>query len=371
MKRFLACLLLFLLAAGSISASDDLSITLEGIRVYWFGFVPTGVDLRLTYSGAPILDGLDTKLFFQAGGGYEEATLWRNTNGTVYSGPVLENLENKYMQPNLRFEGGIIQGLLWNEALDKNLLEAFLVYRLRYDNHIPHEASFIEGSIFSDAEGILGNSLFAGLMYHNLEVDKRHKTKNGLYAEASLEWGPQFLFNESIGGSDYFRMNATAKGFIRLFDLNPEKEKNTLSIYLADLFSVDWMTGGSIPIYAFQTFGGTKLRGGLGGSVRGYEKRAWDANFKMVNNLEIRVNGPALFLPSLVPGILAYFDAGYAATYFADAAAQPSFLAATGAGIYLNVFDFDYLAVYFQVPLTEERKDGKAFSIAVELGLHF
>lgn len=371
MKRAIVLVFLILIALNTLSASENLAVTLEGIRVYWFGFVPTGVDLRLTYLGVPLFTGLDTKLFFQAGGGYEEATVWRNSDGTVYTGPAPENREINFMQPNARFETGIIQGIAWNQELEKNLLEAFLIYRLRYDRNMPNDFSLIETSIFQDREGIFSNSLFTGLVFNNLEVDKAHKTKNGLYAEASLEWAPPFLFNDIFGYSDYVRLNTSVKTFLKILDLNQYDEKNLLSIYLGNYFSADLILGNVIPLFVSQSFGGTKLRRSLGGSVRGFEKKAWDGNLKLVNNFEIRVNGPALFLPSLVPGLLVYLDAGYAADYFADASASPSFLAATGAGVYLNVFDFDYVAVYFQVPLLGQRKDEKPWAIAVELGLHF
>ncbi len=371
MKRLVIALLLIAVIAGSAFALDDLAITLEGIRVYWFGFVPTGLDLRLTYTGAPLFDGVDTKLMFQAGGGYEEATVWRNSDGTVYSGPN-ENGEINFMQPNGRIEAGIIQGILFNEAIEDNLLEAFLIYRMRYDYNIPGEYSFVADSVFADAEGIFGNSLFAGVVYNDLRKNKAHRTQEGLYAEASVEWGPSFLANQIFGESDFLRLNFIAKGFVTLLDLKPEQEKNTLSIYLGDFFSVDWITGSSVPMYVSQSFGGTDLRRGLGGSVRGYEKKGWDSLFKVVNNFEVRVNGPALFLPTIIPGFLAYFDMGYAAGYFGDADAEPAFLAATGAGVYLLVLGFDYLACYFEVPVSDvSRKDGESFAIAIELGLHF
>lgn len=371
MKRTAGFLFLILCIFNPLSAQENLSLSPEGIRVYWFGFVPTGVDLRLTYTSSPLLPDLDTKLMFQLGGGYEEATVWRNADGSVYTDPAPLNKEINYMQPNGRLEAGIIQGLAWDRIRERNLLEGFLIYRMRYDRNIPNEFTIIDDSIFLDREGLFGNSLFAGLVFNNLDIDKKHKTKNGFYAEASAEWGPSFLFNDLFGYSDFLRLNATLKGFLKIFDLDQYGEKNKLSIYLGNFFSADFALGEGIPLYVSQYFGGTKLRRGLGGSVRGFEKKAWDGTFKLVNNFEVRVNGPTLFLPSLVPGFLVYFDAGYTADYFADETAKPSFLAATGVGLYLNVFDFDYVAAYLQVPLAGLRKDAKPYAIAVELGLHF
>ena len=45
--------------------------------------------------------------------------------------------------------------------------------------------------------------------------------------------------------------------------------------------------------------------------MRGVDPGAYDTNLKAVNNLELRVNLPAIVPPDMVPGAVLYWDIGY------------------------------------------------------------
>ena len=360
---------------GPLSADDgDFSVSVTGLRTYWFGFVPTGLDLAFTYGGIELIDGYDTFIHAGIGGGYEEHSLYRDTDGSPYSG-TNTNGEASYMLPNGQFETGIFQGFAWNERLSKNLISAFVLYRTRYERAIDDpeiEQLVFDTAVFPDRYGMFGNSLLLGLRYDDLSKDAVHRTADGFLAEASMEWGPRFLLNTLYGESDYYRFSAGASAFHTLYDAAPESPKSVFSIYLADYASVDWAGGETIPLYVMQSFGGTKLRDGLGKSVRGFETWSYDTRFKAVNNFEIRVNGPSLFHPKLIPGMVAYLDAGYYDSYHDDPEQTAGgMLVSTGIGINLYVFGLEYIGLFVDFPLVGERIDGRSWAISVPFGLHF
>jgi hypothetical protein len=199
-----------------------------------------------------------------------------------------------------------------------------------------------------------------------------HGTKDGLFAEASTEWGPEFLLNTSVGRSSYVRLNVSAAGYHTLFDLAASRELNSLSMYVANYVSLDWAGGSSIPIHVSQTFGGRKLRSGLGGSVRGFETKLFDTTFKAVDNLELRIHGPALLIPSLYPVGVLHLDAGYFSGYFGSPADDPQgILLSTGVTVGVNLLDVTVAGVSLTAPIVGERADGKVVEIKLRLSIHF
>jgi hypothetical protein len=131
------------------------------------------------------------------------------------------------------------------------------------------------------------------------------------------------------------------------------------------------MTGASIPLVIRQSFGGLDPRVGLGGAVRGVDSGSLDANLKAVNNLELRLSGPALFTPIIVPGIVAYVDAGWF-DQVGEAVADPAmgFVASTGGGVFVNFFDFAQLFLYLNYRLIGTNANGDRLTTGVS-GLDF
>ncbi len=379
---FLLVFIVFLLPLfaqeGTPAKENPWRFKVEGLRVLWWGAVPTGADVSLTYKGFNIIEGVYTKLFFKLGGGYEEKTLYRNVDGTPYTGSS-DNREIKYRSPNVQWETAFIQGILPNPELGDNLLESFIFYRGRYDYNYYLDTEtvtpfiFDQNSLFTDQSGLFANSFMAGLSYNN-KTSSKHQTINGVYAEISAEWGPLWLGNNIFGNTDYFRINSQAKGFLTVFDLNPEREKNIFSVYLGDYISADYASGSSIPIYVMQSFGGRKLRKGLGGAVRGFEKRGWDTNIKVMNNLELRINCPAVYFASCIPTLFVYFDSGYYYSYSHTNEpynTEGGFLCSIGSGIAINVFGVEHLRLSFDFPVYGERLDGNSYYMDIAFGLHF
>jgi hypothetical protein len=370
---------------------------IEDVRRYFawgWDLIPTGIDLTVGCRLAPWFDGVETILQATVGGGYEGFGTFRYTDytpNTVTADAADPNGNLEFNSPNLQWQGGIRQGILWNPAQDRNLLEVFLYYRGRHDRYLKgrhywgssdSEIAAIEASheawqslyLGTDAHGIFGNSLFTGLAYDALHFDRRTKAHDGTYAEASLEISP--YFPSVLGASDFWRLNFSTKTFRTLYEARPEASQNVFTVYAGSYFSIDYADARRrMPLYVMQTFGGTELREGLADSVRGFEKHSWDTQLKIVHNFDLRLNLPVIYSfhgRDLLPGLVVYFDLGYGSLYWGDPSNTPGgFLGSTGIGLFMDMLDFAYTHLYVHFPLIGERIDGAPFVLDFEIGLHF
>ncbi len=345
-----------------------------------------GADLGVGYRGWALLPGVETTIWAYLGGGYESEHFYRDSNGALLSpgeidsdGP-LADAEPAFNRIEAAWRMGIEQGFAWNPRTGRNLLAGFFFYRGRYDVNEASSGALLTRPPLAelpDRDRALLNSLQLGAGYDDLLFDKAHKTKSGISAEVSAEWGPGFLFNAVEGDADFLRFNATFRWFLPLYDIAPERPSNLLSIYLGEYFSVDYalaLNGTRVPLYVRQSFGGRDQIVGLGDAVRGVDKGGYDTNLKAVNNLELRVNLPAIFHPDLVPGIVAFLDAGAYDQVGEPGIGSPKagFVASTGAGVYVDVLDRGSLAAYVEYRLDAANAAGDHLRVfVVEFGMHF
>ena len=132
--------------------------------------------------------------------------------------------------------------------------------------------------------------------------------------------------------------------------------------------------GTPVPLPVRQTFGGrNQLVEGLGGQVRGVDTDSLDTNLKAVNNLELRANGPALFNPDIVPGLIVFWDSGYYNQVGEAGISSPAsgFVSTIGAGGFLDFLDLGTGAGYLAYRLDNVNASGQRFSFMIEFGLHF
>ncbi|MCX7024069.1 MAG: hypothetical protein NT080_05545 [Spirochaetes bacterium] len=339
----------------------DWSFGLAGLRV-WKGFVPSGLDLEAGWYGFELLEGTNTVLYSRIGGGYQNKALTRDP---LSGDPILYEDAEFFDSPNFQWELGIAQGLVGRDD-GSNLVEAFLYYRGRCDIYL----NDLPTDVFADAGGIFGTSFLAGIGYDSTGKDA-HGLISGLLAEGSFEYGPGALNAEL---SDFWRANAKAAGFLPLFDLDPGAARNLLNAYLAGFASADRAGGNSVPMYVNQSFGGRDLRDSLGDCVRGYRWTSYDAEIKVVGNLEARFVGPALGLPAILPVLYGFFDAGwYSGFADADASVDDSgSLASAGGGAAIDLLGVAQVGAWASYRLVEDDYEpGKRFNWGMELFLHF
>jgi len=377
---------IFLLLAAAVARGFCESGSDDGRSDLLFDVNPRewGGNVGVGYRGLGLVSGLDTILWAYAGGAYDGAPLgsinfWRRSDGSLIVGTALSSTEKaSFDRVGGEWQLGAAQGILWNARKKVNLLEGFLFLRGRaYVNLVDSDSAtdqLIYLSGLPDAQGSLQNSLLAGLSFDDAVTDARTKVIDGKSAELSVEWGPDWLWNTVYGDADFLRLNATARFYLPLFDMDPAAPRNVFAMGLADFASVDWVMGSKVPAEIARTFGGRDPRTGLGGAVRGIDSASADAVFKAVNNLELRASLPALFLKDVVPGFLVYFDAGwYDNTGSAwNGSGQKGLLASTGLGISLNVLDITTLVAYTHYRLTGTNADGTAWTpFDFGLALHF
>ncbi len=348
-------------AIPTFAQEQDFVFKFEGPRRY-NGFIPSGADLSLTYSGLALSPRADTLLYLLAGGGYESGSLLRDpATGDPWSSSAEGNT---YDAPDFQWALAFIQGLSRRDDGD-NLLEAFAYYRGRYDGY---ENELADG-VFADVRGIFDNSLMGGVSYDSRVIGV-HRFKQGTYAEATAEWGPGFV-NE---GTDFWRVSGQLRGFLPVYDI-PADGGNAFNAYLAGFAGVDFAGGASVPIFVSQSFGGRELRGSLGDCVRGYGWNKFDTLFKSVANAELRLLGPALGLDFVVPLLYAFVDAGWYSGFAESAnyASESGFLASSGAGAAIDVADAIQLGAYAGFRMVEDRLyyPEDAFFWGVMLFSHF
>ncbi|MEE8591229.1 MAG: hypothetical protein V3T35_07900, partial [Spirochaetia bacterium] len=143
-------LCLSLLSPAGVEAEEDgekkdlFFYRITDVRRYFvwgWDFIPTGIDVTIGYELPPWFAGVDTILQATLGGGYEGFGTFRafdyRPNTPLDPAETADPNGNLELNsPNFQWQAGIRQGILWNQELDRNLLEAFLYYRGRYDRYL-------------------------------------------------------------------------------------------------------------------------------------------------------------------------------------------------------------------------------------------
>lgn len=353
-----------------------------------------GADIGVGYRGWSLLPGVQTIFWIYAGGGWEGEHYYRDASGAFLpAGSIGSGTDASFNRIEGAWRLGMEQGFAWNPRTSTNLLEAFLFYRGRYDinqglDMLPRAPST---AVLPDRDGSLLNTLQLGLGYDDL-LTGTHRTRDGVRVETTAEWGPPWLLNSVPGSSDFLRFNGQLTWFLKLYDAEPDRARNLFSVYAGEYLSADYaaaLNGTRVPLYVRQTFGGRSQNTALGSQVRGVDKGAFDGNLKAVNNLEVRVNLPAIpsqgiaamilppalssLVPDVTPGLLVYFDAGWY-----DQVGEPGittaasgFVAATGSGAYVDVPGLGFVLVYVEYRLDAPNAAGDRLRLALEFGAQF
>jgi hypothetical protein len=318
-----------------------------------------GGDVAWGYKGWQLFPGLDTVLWVSAGAGYQSANFYEPDDDSGVVG------EPRFNPVGGDWRLGVAQGILYNPGQGRNLLEALLLYRGKYQKYLNAEAI---PPTYPDQTGILQNSFLTGLVFDTSLTNKQFKTKRGIYSALTLELVPNWLGNDILGDSDYSRLGCVAEGYL------PVHESRLVSVYLAERVMFDYLFGNpdNIPISATGSFGaldkvpiGSNPLPGLGGSLRGVAGQRYDGLVKAVNNFDVRLHFPALTMFDLVtPGLVFYFDAGVYDRMTRTLSFDPVYTSA-GAGLVAHALGFDFV-LYGNYFITEPD-----FSMSLGLGAHF
>lgn len=323
-----------------------------------------GVEVNVGFKPIDLVEGLDSIFWVGGAGAYKFPDFFRDS--LTDQALSTANKDNSgFSQIFTLWRAGFAQGILYNSDLKKNLLEGFLFYQGQFlaNSSSKSGVNYLLDSHRPDKAGLLQNSLLVGLSLNNLTKADLHGLVKGYYEEASLEYAPRLFQSVAV---DFTRLNFTSKIFYPLFDLDPAKRDSTFSILLGNFTQADYLVGDQIPVMIEQGFGGRDYRTGLGSSVRGTEEGRFDGKIKLVNNLDLRINFPTVFMDALIPGVVAYFDVGAFGGLNGQADAA---LFSTGYGAFINLLNLGELAIYQDYWLNGSPYKASAFRIA--LGLHF
>jgi len=361
---------LFVALAAAPLAAGDLPLAFDVAPRIW------GLDLAVGYTGFELLEGRHTTVWVWGGGGWESKDFFRDADGTLlaeyfdFGTGALNDLsatfpiadaDSSFKRAEGKWQLGIVQGFVAAPDDRPDLVVGFLYYRGQYDAHLQQGALIAAppvGYLFPDQDGIFQNSLIVGGAYQGV-VRNEHTVKSGIDAEASIEYGP-------IAPSDFVRLNATVRGFLPIWDAAPGRDRNLFSVYAGDFVSVDWAIGEAVPLNIRQSFGGQSPRTGLGGAVRGVDSGSLDGYFKAVNNLEVRLVGPAVALfgrnDAIVPGLVAYVDVGVFGSAGAPGPEAWGCVASTGTGVFVDLINFAQLTLYLHYRLVGVNADDSPWS---------
>jgi len=308
------------------------------ILLHWLG-----VEAHYGLQIEPLFPQTETILWLGGIGAYKFHNLYRdpNTNETIQSANPTTLTAIYRIQATVRL--GIAQGLLYNEPLKKNFLEFFLYYFFQSDQFLSQSNSYLANSSLSDRSGLFSNTLLTGFALDNAQYGLPHGLRQGYYLETSFETAPQALQSATQGPIDYSRFNLLGKLYFPLFDLNPQNPMNTFSALLAIYGSLDSIQGDHPSLLALQTFGGRDVRSGLGGSVRGVDSGRFDSTLKTVFNADLRVNGPSIIWPELIPGLVGYLDWGL---YGDLPGLKSGSIFSGGYGLYIDLFTLAHIVFY-------------------------
>jgi hypothetical protein len=318
-----------------------------------------GADAAFGWKGWDLFRGVDTELWASAGGGYQASHYFAGQDDSGASDPDAARYDNL----NFDWRFGVAQGILFNPEQDRNLVELLLLYRGKYHDYF--DPNHVLAGL-PEENGLLQHSLTLGLLFDNTSVDKPSLNSRGIYAVLSAEFAPEWLGNEALGSSDYWRLSLGLTGY------QPVLDSPMVSIYLADRVMVDRLFGDQVPLSALGSIGvlkkvpiGANPRRALGGTLRGIWSNRYDGLAKLTNNFDVRVHFPALTLFQLVtPVLVAYFDAGVYDQMTGVLQFDPVYCTTgLGLGLYALGFDFILYGTYF---LNEGRWGGE-----LGLGAHF
>ncbi len=347
-----------IVAAVGFNVSAEEGSTEQQITLSVFPTDIWAAKLSLEYTGLSLIPGQKTSLETIVTGGWL-------TQFSYYTGSYSNRLlpVSTFDDTNAEFKTafvqnilGIRQGFIANSRNGKNLLEAFLYYKGRWEGHYPSGSNspwFTSLTDNPEQENIFQSSFISGVGYNN-SFRNHHGVIDGINADVRGEYAPSFM-NSS---ADYYCFTGEIQGYLPLFDLNPESRMNTFSVYLADRVRTAY-TDGSYRTYSIRLENAAE--------VRGIEKARLDSRFTAVNNFEIRFNLPSLFIPDIKPGLLTYFDAGY---YYEDSSYSGTVMS-TGAGLYVDLFGAFQGGVRYDYLIDGEKMDTERSSINMMFTFYF
>ena len=337
-------------------------------------FMPWGAEanfcLRLN-SG--FLEHRDTILRLTAGGEVNWVSYYRDENDLYTEN---NDFDFTYTRLNANWGFGIEQGLVWNNKADKNLLSLFLRYKATrvWNFNMLDQDSVLFDSIRPDKDGVLYNTFIASLILDNTLYSNETGLLKGFFSELSAETAPKWFFNDIIGVADFTKIFMRIKYFHPVYET--EQNKIIKAIYLGNSAGIDYSFGNYIPLPARYSFGIHAPSGSAsGGMVRGFERRRFDSELKIINNFDIRFIMPQVKTKNgtklLRAGFLSFLDVCYFDNLEGYKDNDSGVLMTAGFSLFSEILFSGNCVFTVGFPIIGERLDRSSFGIALDYGLRF
>lgn len=368
MKKSTSVLVLILILVFSVhaekkSAGFSLSTVSPLLNTTLLDFpLPTGAAIGVDYTGISVpWSSNPLKISLLALCGYPSFAWFRNPDSSPLTAVYTkEQVAFDYFTAGWQIGVSVPFPLKDSSAG----LDGFLYIKGWYNDYALDSENLLYYSSLIDKEVLLSNSFLTGISFSDIKVSSEELIK-GITTQMSFEWHPDWPGDESLGNPEFFRLNFQVQTYYPLVENTPAG-----GLYFADQVYVDYLAGDSIPFYESSLVGGTDIRAGLGGLVRGFEESAYDTQLKLANNLEFRWIFPELLFAR--PIISVFADAGYYSDYFNDpSAAQGGLLISTGAGLHFELFNILTPGVYLGFPIVGNAVNREPFALSVTFSLHF
>lgn len=342
MKKKATVLVIFLVMPILVFGGD-FSFGAKAIDTYpdlLFGLLPTFVIPGMNYSGLSIVDGIRTDIYLFGGGGFTRNRLWIDADGypidpdstDISSALFLDN--QAYDRWEIDFTLGLKQGIMQNPERERPTLAVYSHYEIHWESPQEDDSTsyFFSGAetMFPDQNGVAANSLTFGAMFDLLD---KGAVPKGIIADVSLLAAPGLFANNLRGTSDFYWILGVVEGYLPLWQLKQDSGLNLVGIYLSDRLQADAIWGGAVA----QDY---KIDPALGTKTRGFEKNSIGTTITLVNNFDVRVAGPEIFLKNLYPRFHIFFDMGfYGGHYHNSDALGSGFISSTGFEIVATLLD--------------------------------
>lgn len=365
MVKRVAALMLGLLVACSAAAFDvsSLSIKVGDIERHkdaLAGFFPTLLEAGVSYTGITLLPENRTSIDVLIGGAYMSRDYWKDSAGE-------ETIADEQYASvwSARWEVLFNQGFLRSDWTGKDMVTLSGGVSGRWEGFADTGGVdyFFDGAL-PDVDGIVSNALVAGMLIDMVAFDGI--IPKGASLGVRYQYSPLFL--SFIGESDYQLLTGTLTGYLPLYSMNQADGKNLFSVYLANRIQADMFFGFDehVPIFA-------QDEPSLGSKMRGLERLSRAGSLTVVNNFDIRLVGPELYMDRLYPRLHVFADFGYFNGVLANGAAeeQSEMFGSVGAEAGLSLFDFLNLGYRGSYMVLGENMLKETFVHGVYLSLQF
>ena len=310
---------------------------------YLTGFflpIPSGIIGTLTISKLQLFQGSEARLRFTLGSGLTTVTHYRGADGKSYGTASQHDSDLAYWGRRVDITYAINLANNFSPSADY-ALSPFIMFRGISAPQV-HESPLPTPIWDNGMAAYFRHEFLGGFSYSSIrETDDILALRQGFFAEISLGYAFDSAVRLSLASTLYAPIVAADR-------LMFEFRGRLLGDYLFAPARYD----------DYAVFGGSKMRRGLGSSVRGFEDSSYSTALKLALNTELRFTFAPFDEVAINPGVLLFADAGI---YGGESDIPIGGLMSVGGGLVLDLFNLLVLTARIEAPLVGERLDGRPF----------